>query len=86
MLEANKKQVPLKSYYLKIRIDSVNQILKKEKVTWNRNINKLTRITGGKIPCVYIHVFQIIKNEDLVRTILYVTLIIKNIFRVSLQR
>ena len=34
MLEANKKQVPLKSYSLKIRIDSVNQILKnKEKVT-----------------------------------------------------
>ena len=34
VLEANKKQVPLKSYSLKIRIDSVNQILKnKEKVT-----------------------------------------------------
>ena len=34
MLEANKKQVPLKIYSLKIRIDSVNQILKnKEKVT-----------------------------------------------------
>ena len=34
MLETNKKQVPLKSYYLKIRMDSVNQILKnKEKVT-----------------------------------------------------
>ena len=34
MLEANKKQVPLNSYSLKIRIDSVNQILKnKEKVT-----------------------------------------------------
>ena len=33
VLEANKKQVPLKSYSLKIRIDSVNQILKnKEKV------------------------------------------------------
>ena len=32
MLEANKKQVPLKSYFLEIRIDSVNQILKnKEK-------------------------------------------------------
>ena len=32
MLEANKKQVPLKSYSLEIRIDSVNQILKiKEK-------------------------------------------------------
>ena len=31
---ANKKQVPLKSYSLEIRIDSVNQILKnKEKVT-----------------------------------------------------
>ena len=34
MLEANKKQVPLKSYSLKIRIDSINQILKnKKKVT-----------------------------------------------------
>ena len=33
MLEANKKQVPLKSYSLEIIIDSVNQILKnKEKV------------------------------------------------------
>ena len=34
VLEANKKQVLLKSYSLKIRIDSVNQILRnKEKVT-----------------------------------------------------
>ena len=33
VLEANKKQVPLKSYSLEIRIDSVNQFLKnKEKV------------------------------------------------------
>ena len=33
VLEANKKQVPLKSYSLKIRIDSVDQILKnKEKI------------------------------------------------------
>ena len=33
MLEANKKQVTLRSYSLEIRIDSVNQILKnKEKV------------------------------------------------------
>ena len=33
MLQANKKQVPLKSYSLEIRMDSVNQILKnKEKV------------------------------------------------------
>ena len=34
VLEANNKQVPLKSYSLKIRTDFVNQILKnKEKVT-----------------------------------------------------
>ena len=34
MLEACKKQVPLKSYFPKIRIDSANQILKnKKKVT-----------------------------------------------------
>ena len=33
VLQANKKQVPLKSYSLEIRMDSVNQILKnKEKV------------------------------------------------------
>ena len=64
MLEANEKQVPLKSYSLKIRIDSVNQILKnKEKVTQTRNINILTRITDRKIPFVYIHVFQIVKNR-----------------------
>ena len=30
-IEANKKQVPLKKYSLKIRIDSVNQILKNKK-------------------------------------------------------
>ena len=64
MLEANEKQVPLKSYSLKIRINSVNQILKnKEKVTQTRNINILTRITDRKIPFVYIHVFQIVKNR-----------------------
>ena len=33
VLKANKKQVPLKSYYMEIRIDSDNQILKnREKV------------------------------------------------------
>ena len=33
VLEVNKKHVPQKSYFLEIRIDSVNQILKnKEKV------------------------------------------------------
>ena len=38
MLQANNKQVPQKSYSLKTRIDSVNQILKKkEKVTQTRN-------------------------------------------------
>ena len=63
LLEANKKQVPLKSYSLKIRIDSVNQILKnKEKVMWTSSINILTRITDWKIPCVYIHVYHIMKN------------------------
>ena len=57
MLEANKKQVPLKSYYLEIRIDSVNQILKnKEKVKQTCNISMLTKIKNRKIPCVYIHV------------------------------
>ena len=63
MLEANKKQVPLKSYSLEIRIGSVNQILKnKEKVTKTCSINILTRITDRKIQYVYIHVYQILKN------------------------
>ena len=64
MLEANNKQVLLKSYSPRIRIDSVNQILKnKEKVAETVNINILTRITDRKILCVYIHVYQIIKNR-----------------------
>ena len=55
MLEASKEQVSIKSYSLKIRIDSVNQILKnKEKVAKTCNINKLTRITDQKILCVCI--------------------------------
>ena len=55
MLEANKEQVSIKSYSLKIRIDSVNQILKnKKKVPKTCNINKLTRITDQKILCVCI--------------------------------
>ena len=68
VLEANKKQVPLKSYSLEIRTNSVN----------------LPRITDQKILCVYIHVYQITKIEGLVRMILYVTLIIEDIFQVSL--
>ena len=65
VLEANKIKVPLKSFSLNIRIDSVNQILKnKEKVTKTRDINILTRITDQKIPCLYNHVFQIIKNRE----------------------
>ena len=60
-LEVNKNQVPLKSYSLEIRIDSVNQILKnKEKVKYTRNISMPTRITDRKIPCVYIQVYEII--------------------------
>ena len=81
VLETNKTQVPLKSYSLKIRIDSVNQILKnKEKVTSIHNINILTRIKDWKIPCVYTHIYHIIKIEDLVRIILCAALIIENIF------
>ena len=39
MLQANKKQVPQKSYSLEIRIDSVNQIMKnKGKVTHKKKI------------------------------------------------
>ena len=51
--EANKKQVSLKGYPLKIRIDSYRI----------DNINILTGITDQKIPCVYVHVYQIIKNR-----------------------
>ena len=63
MLEANKMQVPLKSYSMEI-IDFGNQILKnKEKVKQkNRNISMLTRIADWKIPCVYIYVYRITKN------------------------
>ena len=86
MLEANKKQVPRKSHYLNIRSVSVNQILKnKEKVTSTRNKNILTRITDPKILCVCIFMsIKYLKTEDLARTILYITLIIENTFRVSL--
>ena len=63
VLKASKKQVPLKSHYLRIRIDSVNQILKnKEKVKWAHNINIRTRITDQKILCVYIYVYHLTKN------------------------
>ena len=63
VLEANEKQVPLESYSLEIRIDSVNQILNnKEKVKYTRNIKLLTRITDRKILCVYIQVYRITKN------------------------
>ena len=41
MFEANKKQVPLKSYSPKIRIDSVNQILRnKENLCLSNNKNR----------------------------------------------
>ena len=63
MLKANKKQVPLKSSSLEIRIDSVNQILKnREKVAQTHNIIILARITDQKISYVYVHVYRIIKN------------------------
>ena len=84
VLEANKKQVPLKSYSLEIGINSVNQILKnKEKVKFTNNLSTLITITDWKIPCVYIYVYQIKKVEDLVRMILYVMLITEDIFWVS---
>ena len=58
MLKANKEQVSLKSYSLKIRIDSINQIFRnKEKVKKTHNINILTRITDQKRFHVYIHVY-----------------------------
>ena len=64
MLDANKKQIPLKSCSLEIRIHSVNQILKnKEKFKKTRNISMLTRITDRKISCVYICAYRITKNR-----------------------
>ena len=64
LLEVNKEQIPQKSYSLEIWTDSANQILKnKEKVKQTHNINILTRITDRKIPCVYIHVYHITKNQ-----------------------
>ena len=63
VLEANKKQVPPKSYSLKTRIDSVNQTLNnKEKVMYTGNTNILIRITNRKIPYVYTCAYHIIKN------------------------
>ena len=65
ILEANKNHVSLKSYSLKIRIDSVNEILtNKEKVKWTCNSNTLTRITDWKIPCAYLCSANNIKSED----------------------
>ena len=53
VLEANKKQAPLKSYSPKMRAHFVNQVLKnKEKVTSTYHINIPTRVIGWKIPCV----------------------------------
>ena len=81
------KQVPLKTYSLEIRINSVNQVLKnKEKVKQTCNLTMLTRIKDRKILCVYIHVYRIAKIEDLVCIILYDTLIIEDIFQVSLTQ
>ena len=49
MLDACKEQVPLKSYFPKIRIDSANQILKnKERVTLGRLIFAIF-VTIGQI-------------------------------------
>ena len=72
MLEASKKQVPLKSYSLEIRIDSASQILNNKE---NRNISMLTRIEDWQILCVYIHFYQITID---------VTLMTEDIFRVCL--
>ena len=60
MLEANKKQVPLKSYRLKIGIDSVNQILRnKEKVTWTRvtTHSKYTDQNYRSVDSIFIFIF-----------------------------
>ena len=63
MLEANKKQVSLKSYSLKIRIDPVRQVLwNKEKIKQIRNLNVLTRLQIERFH-VYIHAYQVITNR-----------------------
>ena len=58
----------------------------KEKVKQARNISMLTRITDRKFR-VYIYMsIEKQKIEDLVRIILYVTLIIEDIFQSSPKR
>ena len=85
VLEANKNQVPLKSYSLEIRIDSVDQILKnKEKVKSTRNIVCWPQLQTGRFRVYIFMSIEQQKIEDLVRIILYVTLIIEDIFRVTL--
>ena len=69
MLEANKKQFPLKSYSPKVKIDSAYQILKiKEKVTETYKIYILTRITDQNVykvcivVCIVVFI-KLIKNQ-----------------------
>ena len=73
VLEANKKEVSLKSYSLKTGIDSVNQALRnKDKIIWIRNINILTRITDRRIPYVY----SCLWNNKKLRTYFQISLFI----------
>ena len=61
MLGANKKQILLRSYSLKLRVGSINHILKnREGVVWAHNIIIKTRIADRKIECVCIRFYQVI--------------------------
>ena len=64
LLESNKKQIPLKSFCLEIRIDSLSIKSWRTKKKLNKLVTSiLTRITDWKILCVYIiHVYRITKN------------------------
>ena len=65
LLEVNTKHIFLESYSMKIRIYSINQILRnKEKVKYICNVNTLTRIIDRNIPGVY----QFLSNNRNSRT------------------
>ena len=63
LLEANRRQVPLKSYSLRVRIDSVDQISRNKEKAHKPNITSKywPESQTGRFH-VYIHVYQMIKN------------------------
>ena len=66
MLEANKKQVPLKSYSLEIKIDSVNQILKNKEKSYINPQHKYTDQNYRPEDSMYI--YSCLSNNRKLRT------------------